>query len=74
VQRVLVQSGDRVTPTIAILDDADQQLAVAEAQARLAQERSELARLEVGTRRENCPTSGRITFSPSEGTRGTRQP
>jgi len=37
--------------TIAILDDADQQLAV-EAQARLAQERSELARLEVGTRRE----------------------
>ena len=54
VQRVLVQSGDRVTPgtTIAILDDADQQLAVAEAQARLAQERSELARLEVGTRRE----------------------
>ncbi len=54
VQRVLVQSGDRVTPgtTIAILDDADQQLAVAVAQARLAQERSGLARLEVGTRRE----------------------
>jgi len=67
VQQVLVQSGDRVTPgTIAILDDADQQLAVAEAQARLAQERSELARLEVGTRRNCCPTSGRITFSPSE--------
>jgi len=40
---------DRVTPgtTIAILDDADQQLAVAEAQARLAQERSELARLKL---------------------------
>lgn len=54
VQRVLVQSGDRVTPgkTIAILDDADQRLTVAEAQARLAQERSELARLEVGTRSE----------------------
>lgn len=54
VQQVLVQSGDRVTPgmTIAILDDADQRLTVAEAQARLAQERSELARLEVGTRSE----------------------
>lgn len=54
VQRVLVQSGDRVTPgmTIAILDDADQRLSVAESQALLAQERSELARLEVGTRRE----------------------
>lgn len=54
VQRVLVQSGDRVTPgtTIAILDDADQQLAVAVAQARLAQERSGLARLEIGTRLE----------------------
>jgi HlyD family secretion protein len=38
--------------TIATLDDADQQLAVAEARARLAQERSELARLEVGTRSE----------------------
>lgn len=54
VQQMLVQSGDRVSPgmTIAVLDDADQQLAVAEAQAQLAQERSELARLEVGTRRE----------------------
>lgn len=38
--------------TIAILDDSDQQLAVAEAKARLAQERSNLARLEVGTRPE----------------------
>jgi RND family efflux transporter MFP subunit len=38
--------------TIAILDDADQQLTVSEAQAQLAQERSNLARLEVGTRRE----------------------
>lgn len=54
VQQVLVQSGDRVTPgmTVAVLDDADQQLALAEAQARLAQQRSELARLEVGTRSE----------------------
>ncbi|MBI4779810.1 MAG: efflux RND transporter periplasmic adaptor subunit [Oscillatoriophycideae cyanobacterium NC_groundwater_1537_Pr4_S-0.65um_50_18] len=54
VQQVLVEVGDRVTPgmTIVILDDADQQLALAEAQARLAQERSELARLEVGTRPE----------------------
>lgn len=54
VQQVLVDVGDRVEPgmRIAILDDADQQLALAEAQARLAQERSELARLEVGTRSE----------------------
>lgn len=54
VQKVLVQPGDRVSGgmSIAILDDADQRLAVAQAQAQLAQERSELARLEVGTRRE----------------------
>ncbi|MBD2772744.1 efflux RND transporter periplasmic adaptor subunit [Iningainema tapete] len=54
VQQILVQPGDRVTTgtTIAILDDADQKLAVAQAKARLAQERSNLARLEVGTRRE----------------------
>jgi RND family efflux transporter MFP subunit len=50
----LVEVGDRVKRgmTIATLDDADQQLALAEARARLAQERSELARLEVGTRPE----------------------
>jgi HlyD family secretion protein len=54
VEQVFVEVGDRVTPgmTIATLDDADQRLALAEAQARLAQERSELARLEVGTRSE----------------------
>jgi RND family efflux transporter MFP subunit len=54
VERVLVEVGDRVKPgmTIATLDDADQQLALAEAQAKLAQARSELARLEVGTRPE----------------------
>ena len=54
VQQVLVQPGDRVTAgtTIAILDNADQQLALAEAQARLAQERSNLDRLQVGTRPE----------------------
>lgn len=54
VRRILVQPGDRVTAgmTIAILDDSDQQLAVAQAKARLAQERSNLARLEVGTRPE----------------------
>lgn len=54
VQQVFVQPGDRVTAgrTIAILDNADQQLALAEAQARLAQERSNLARLQVGTRPE----------------------
>lgn len=54
VQQVLVNPGDRVTAgmTVAILDQAEPQLAVAAAQARLAQERSELARLEVGTRAE----------------------
>lgn len=54
VKRVLVEVGDRVTPgmTIATLDDADQQLVLAEAKAKLAQARSELARLEVGTRPE----------------------
>ncbi|MDZ7955012.1 efflux RND transporter periplasmic adaptor subunit [Nostoc sp. DedQUE09] len=54
VERVLVEVGDRVTPgmTIATLDNADQQLALAEARARLTQERSELARLLVGTRPE----------------------
>ncbi|MEM8831157.1 MAG: biotin/lipoyl-binding protein, partial [Cyanobacteria bacterium P01_G01_bin.19] len=54
VQRVLVREGDRVTPgmTVAILDDADSRLALAEAQARLAQERGNLARLQVGTRPE----------------------
>ncbi len=54
VQQVLVQPGDSVRSgmIIAVLDDADQRLAVTEAQAQLAQQRSELARLEVGTRRE----------------------
>ncbi len=54
VEQILVQPGDRVRAgmTVAILDDADQQLAVSEARARLAQERSNLARLEVGTRPE----------------------
>lgn len=54
VRRVLVEVGDRVTSgmTVAILDDADQRLALAKAQAELAQEKSELARLEVGTRQE----------------------
>jgi HlyD family secretion protein len=54
VQQILIEPGDRVTPgmTIAQLDDSDQQLALAEAKARLAQEQSNLARLEVGTRPE----------------------
>ncbi|MBW4550620.1 MAG: efflux RND transporter periplasmic adaptor subunit [Aphanocapsa sp. GSE-SYN-MK-11-07L] len=54
IRQVLVQPGDRLRPgsPIAILDDADQQLAVAQALAELAQERSNLARLEVGTRKE----------------------
>ncbi|MDY6936190.1 MAG: efflux RND transporter periplasmic adaptor subunit [Cyanobacteriota bacterium] len=54
VRDVLVREGDRVTPgmTIAILDDADFQLDLSEARARLAQERSILDRLLVGTRSE----------------------
>ncbi|MEM7595735.1 MAG: efflux RND transporter periplasmic adaptor subunit [Cyanobacteria bacterium P01_A01_bin.83] len=54
VQQVLVREGDRITTgmTVAILDDADSRLALAEAEARLAQERGNLARLQVGTRPE----------------------
>lgn len=54
VEQVMVQAGDRVTRgmTIAILDNAEQNIALAEAQARLAQERSRLTRLQVGTRPE----------------------
>lgn len=54
VREILVQVGDRVSPgePVAILDDADQRLTVAQAQARLAEERSNLARLEAGTRPE----------------------
>ncbi|MEM1393319.1 MAG: efflux RND transporter periplasmic adaptor subunit [Cyanobacteria bacterium P01_H01_bin.150] len=54
VKEMLVQPGDRVRPgmTIAVLDNADQQLELSQAQAQLAQQRSELARLEVGTRPE----------------------
>ena len=54
VEQVLVREGDRVTTglTIAVLDDADSRLALAEAQAKLAQEKGNLARLQVGTRAE----------------------
>lgn len=54
VERILVQPGDRVQQgqVIAILDDSDQQLAIAQARAQLAQQQSNLARLEVGTRQE----------------------
>lgn len=54
IQELLVQPGDRVEPgmTIAVLDDADQQLELSQAEARLAQQRSNLARLTVGTRPE----------------------
>ena len=49
-----MQPGDRVKPgmAIAILDDADQKLALSRAEAQLAQQRNNLARLEVGTRQE----------------------
>ncbi len=54
VQRILVQPGDQVEvgTAIAILDDTDQRLALSQAQARLAEAESELARLEAGTRQE----------------------
>lgn len=54
VQRITVQAGDRVRAgmEIAVLDDTDQKLAVAQAQANLAQQRSQLAELEAGTRPE----------------------
>lgn len=54
VERVFVEVGDLVKPgmTIATLDDDERQLALAESQAKLAQARSELARLQVGTRSE----------------------
>lgn len=54
VEEILVQPGDRVKEgmTIASLDGSDQDLALSEAQAKLAQQRSNLARLEVGTRPE----------------------
>lgn len=54
IKNVLVQAGDKVTQgkTIAILDDADQKLALSQAEAQLAEQRNNLARLEVGTRPE----------------------
>ncbi|MEM7580933.1 MAG: efflux RND transporter periplasmic adaptor subunit, partial [Cyanobacteria bacterium P01_A01_bin.80] len=54
VQQILVQPGDKLKAgtTIAVLDDADQRLAISQAEAQLAQERNNLARLEVGTRPE----------------------
>ncbi len=54
VKDILVRVGDRVRAgmAIAILDDSDQQLAISQARAQLAQQRSNLARLEVGTRPE----------------------
>ncbi|MBG1245675.1 efflux RND transporter periplasmic adaptor subunit [Nostoc sp. NZL] len=54
VKQISVQPGDRVKVgmAIALLDDTDQQLAITQARAQLAQQRSNLARLEVGTRPE----------------------
>lgn len=54
VRQILIQAGDRVAAgqTVAVLDDTDQRLALAEAEAQLAEERSNLARLEAGTRSE----------------------
>ena len=54
VQQILVEPGDAISvgTTIAVLDDSDQRLALSQAQAHLASERSNLAELEVGTRPE----------------------
>ena len=54
VQKIVVKEGDKITPgmTVAILDDADAKIALAQAKARLVQEQSNLARLQVGTRPE----------------------
>lgn len=54
VRDIFVQSGDRVRAgmLLARLDDADQQLALSQARARLAEAESELTRLEAGTRQE----------------------
>ncbi|MCC5658394.1 efflux RND transporter periplasmic adaptor subunit [Nostoc sp. XA010] len=54
VKQISVQPGDRVNigMAIALLDDTDQQLAISQARAQVAQQRSNLARLEVGTRKE----------------------
>ena len=54
VQEILVQPGDRVKTgmVVAILDDSDQKLSIAQAQAQLAQQKSNLARLDAGTRPE----------------------
>ena len=54
VQQILVEPGDAINQgmTIAILDDSDQQLALSQAQANLAAERSNLAELDTGTRPE----------------------
>ncbi len=54
VEKVLVKEGDLVTTgmTVAIVDDADPQLALAEAEAKLVEEKNKLARLQVGTRPE----------------------
>lgn len=54
VEQVLVEVGDsiRAGMPVVILENSEQRLALTEAEAGLAQERSELARLEVGTREE----------------------
>ena len=54
IQQIFVQPGDRVRAgtILAVLDDADQQLAFSQARARLAEAESELARMEAGTRQE----------------------
>nr|WP_235006758.1 efflux RND transporter periplasmic adaptor subunit [Calothrix rhizosoleniae] len=54
IKQVLMQAGDQVSPgkLIAVIDDTDQKLALTQAQAQLAQQRNQLARLEVGTRPE----------------------
>ncbi|MEM1366715.1 MAG: efflux RND transporter periplasmic adaptor subunit [Cyanobacteria bacterium P01_H01_bin.15] len=54
VRQIRVQPGDRVQvgELLAVLDDADQQLALLQAQARLVEAKSVLSRLTTGTRPE----------------------
>jgi HlyD family secretion protein len=54
IKALMVNVGDRIAAgsIIALLEDTDQALAVAQSRAQLAQQRSQLARLELGTRPE----------------------
>ncbi|WP_330204257.1 efflux RND transporter periplasmic adaptor subunit [Cyanobacterium sp. Dongsha4] len=54
IEQILVKEGDRISEgqVVAVLDIADAKIALAQAKAKLAQEQSNLDRLQVGTRPE----------------------